>query len=248
MAWNEETGTVSRAFDVWRLVDRDIRAFLKLTTAWASQKYDDVWNETERDIDSAIDAGIYGPDYDVEPFERRVEGLWPDDFEWILRAGVVKDGVTAFEVYLEESLDEALQRRARVRVKRRPGASPPWRTLVGGHQLLGNEVETERVRHIRALRHLLTHQRGELRTEEMRERFAADSLLATDMDTGEEIWDRAYVGGRVQLSSETVSMILDDLGSVIRTADSRVWAVAWSKAPAPRLDELKRRMEEETGD
>jgi hypothetical protein len=242
--WNEQAGHVSRAFDSWRLVDRDIRTFLKLATTWATQKYDDLWDEVERDADGTIEVGAY----DVGPFEQEVEGLWPDDYQWMLRAAVVRDAVTAFEVYLEKSLDEALARRLRVRVKRPAGESPRWKTLVEGHELLGNEIATERIRHIRALRHMLTHQRGELRTEEIRKKFVADYLLATDVDTGEELWHRAYVGGRVQLHPDTVNSILDDLEAAVRKADSRVWAVAWANAPAPELDELRKTMKDGAGD
>jgi hypothetical protein len=30
MSRNEQTGTVTRAFDEWKLVDRDVRAFVRL--------------------------------------------------------------------------------------------------------------------------------------------------------------------------------------------------------------------------
>lgn len=99
-------------------------------------------------------------------------------------------------------------------------------------------MATDRIEHIRALRHMLTHQRSELRTEEMRKRLADDHLLATVTDSGEEIWDRAYVGGKVQLTSEVVGSILDDLASTVRAADSQVWGIAWGRVPAPELDAL----------
>src|SRR5260370_40811067 len=115
---------------------------------------------------------------------------------------------------LEKSVEEVLARRARVQVRRRwPHESPPWHILARGHGMIGNEVATDRIKHIRALRHTLAHQRGELRTEEMRKKFAVDFVLATDVDSGEEIWDRAYVGGEVQLPSAVVSVVLDDLSS-----------------------------------
>ena len=240
MGWDEVSGAVSRSFDKWKLVDKDIRTFLNLTTRWAASKYEETWNASEQKADIGSSANQDGAD----EFSRRVEHLWPDDYNWMLRAAVVRDAVTAFEVYLEESLDEVLARRARVQVRRRrPHESPPWHILVRGHGMMGNEVETDRIKHIRALRHTLTHQRGELRTEEMRKKFAADVVLATDVDSGEEIWDRAYVGGKVQLTSDIVSEVLDDLGSAVRSADQRVWAIAWGRASAPQLDALREQYE-----
>ena len=66
----------------------------------------------------------------------------------------------------------------------------------------------------------------------MRARFAADHVLAVDADTDEEIWDRAYVGGKVQLPRAIVDAVLDDLGKTVREVDGRVWrprhgAVPW---------------------
>lgn len=246
MAWDERAGRVSRSFDEWRFVDKDIRAFLNLTMNWARRLYEETWNEAERDEEKL--AASNATDFaSFKSFEDRIEGLWPDDYQWILYAATIKEAVTAFEVYLEKSLDEVLGRRMRARVKRSPGKSPRWDVLVKGHELIESNVSTERVQHIRALRHILTHQRGELRTETMRARFAADYLLAVNADTGEEIWDRAYIGGKVQLARTTVDAVLDDLGTTVREVDRRVWAVAYGRASAPALDELRKNMNEQPG-
>jgi hypothetical protein len=42
-------------------------------------------------------------------FHERVDGLWPSDFERMLLAAAWKDAVTAYEVYVENSLHEVLQ-------------------------------------------------------------------------------------------------------------------------------------------
>ena len=237
MEWDERAGRVSLSFDNWKLDDKDIRAFFKLTTNWAARQYEDIWNESESAADILTD-------FNDADFEQRVGGLWPDDYQWILRAATIREAVTAFEVYLEKSLGEVLACRLRARVKMQPGRSPGWDALVRGHKLIGVNVSTERVQHIRALRHLLTHQRGELRTEAMRARFAADYLLPENLDTGEQIWDRARVGRKVQLTRTIVNAVLDDLGVTIREVDGRVWAVAWDSAPAPGLDRLISKMNE----
>jgi hypothetical protein len=247
VAWDERAGRVSRSFDEWKFVDKDIRAFLSLTANWARRRYEEIWNESERDEDrlaSSSDVNYYNS---PESFEDGVEELPPGDYQWILYAATIKEAVTAFEVYLEKGLDEVLARRLRARVRRPFGKSPRWDELVKGHQLIEANVSTERVQYIRALRHILTHQRGELRTEAMRARFAADYLIAVNADTGEELWDRAYIGGKVQLTRTIVDAVLDDLGITVREVDSRVWAVAYGRASAPALDELRRRRDQQAG-
>ncbi|MFG2445242.1 hypothetical protein ACGFQG_20450 [Nocardia fluminea] len=73
------------------------------------------------------------------------------------------------------------------------------------------DVKPARVTEIRRLRHILTHQRGELRTAELRKKFGADP-------------DTAWVSHQAALSAEVVTQILDDLGDVVRQADSAAWA------------------------
>lgn len=92
---------------------------------------------------------------------------------------------------------------------------------------------------------MLTHQRGELRTEEMRARFADDRVIIESQDPlGEDFRDEAYVGGQVQLRLETVEAILDDLGQVVREADRRVWSIAWGDTPTPELEQVRARLQE----
>jgi hypothetical protein len=45
MSWNEQTGTVTRAFDDWTLADRDIRAFRKVSNQFAQKEYDRIEHE-----------------------------------------------------------------------------------------------------------------------------------------------------------------------------------------------------------
>lgn len=81
--------------------------------------------------------------------------------EWMLLAAVLKDGVTAFEVYLEKAVSE---------VRMHYGIPEPeaiwhWLQVKGFYQRhFSLTVETEVVRDIRRLGHILTHRRGELRT------------------------------------------------------------------------------------
>lgn len=246
MAWDEQSMTVSRAFDEWRLTDRDIRAFLHLSTQWAARRYQEFWGQAEQEFSAVFNPDTHYGDEHVDMFDRKVGGLWPNDYDWMLRSAVVKDAVTAFEVYLEKSLDEALNRRGIELGRKKGRPSPDWNDLVRMHKLIGNDVETHRIKYIRSLRHMLTHQRGELRTEEMRTKYAdGDAIRESRDQTGEELWDKAYVGDQVQLRLETVEAILDDLRQVARETDRRVWAIAWGNMPTPELDQLRARLQED---
>ena len=50
--WNEEQGRVSRAFDEWKLIDIDQRAFLRLALEFANREYDRLWKNEEGGISS----------------------------------------------------------------------------------------------------------------------------------------------------------------------------------------------------
>ncbi|MFF3877424.1 hypothetical protein [Streptomyces sp. NPDC001978] len=47
MTWNEDSGTVSRAFDDWKWNDRENRAFLRLSAQWLDKAYQQTWEEAE---------------------------------------------------------------------------------------------------------------------------------------------------------------------------------------------------------
>ena len=91
------------------------------------------------------------------------------------QADVVRDGVSAFEVYLEKDGAEVLRRRG-YSWKVQPGRTPVWRDIVTfSSSQLDIEVDTGPVQHVRNLRHTLTHLRGELRTPQQREQFGQNS-------------------------------------------------------------------------
>jgi hypothetical protein len=229
MRWNEADGQVSRAFEDWKWSDRENRAFLRLSAQWSSAAYKQAWTEAQEDLAARFDPDRhYGDEY-VDLFDHAVDGLWPTDYSWITEASVLKNGVTAFEVYLEKSLQEVLtqytvtidDRPHKIRLEV-PGKfeSPGWKTLVKGHAALGSTIESDEVVFIRDLRHLLTHQHGELRTESSLEKFRD-----RDAEQGKSESERANVGGRVWLGAPRVVKILDCLAAVIRQADVKVWSL-----------------------
>jgi hypothetical protein len=206
--WNEGFGTVTRSIDEWRMTDSDIRAFLALTTRWMDERYEQVWNELGKQPGS--EDGPELPDL----FNRAVDGLEPLDYHWMLQAAVVRDAVSAFEVYLEKTGAEVLQRHGYT-WKVQLGRTPGWLDMVDFFSdQLDIELDTDRVKHIRTLRHTLTHLRGELRSPQQRERFGQNC-------------ESDFPSYRAELSVETVTTALDDLAEVVRHVDPVAWRFAY---------------------
>jgi hypothetical protein len=202
--WNEGFGTATRSFDEWHMIDSDMRAFLALTTRWMDERYEQIWNEL-----SAQPGSEDGPEL-PDLFYRAVDGLEPLDYHWMLQAAVVRDAVSAFEVYLEKAGAEVLQRHGYT-WKVRLGRAPRWPDMVFFFSnQLDIEVDNDRVQHIRDLRHTLTHLRGELRSPQQREQFGRNS-------------DSGFSSYRAELSVDTVVSALDDLAEVVRRVDPVAW-------------------------
>ncbi|WP_210590857.1 hypothetical protein [Streptomyces sp. GESEQ-35] len=108
MAWNEDSGTVSRAFDDWKWSDRENRAFLRLSDQWSTEAYQQTWQQAGKSLAERFDPDRHYGDEHVDMFHDAVDGLWPNDYAWITDASVIKNAVTAFEVYLEKALHEVL--------------------------------------------------------------------------------------------------------------------------------------------
>jgi hypothetical protein len=198
MGWSEHRGTVSQAFSEWQMIDRDQRAFLSFGLRIAHETYDRLWDEAEREPGDPD-----GPEL-VDVFDDRIDGLWPHDYEWMYLAAVVRDAVTSFEVYLEKASEEILA--AHGAAFKKP---PWWRDLKDLFDLLGVQIETVAVRRIRDLRHFLTHQRGELRTEAQRQKFAPHP--------------EDFAPIVVELTEASAVEILDQLGDVVRIINPAVW-------------------------
>jgi hypothetical protein len=181
------------------------------------ERYNDLWDE--------IGARPSTEDESDQPdvFHEEVDGLWPDDYHWMLRAAVIRDAVTAFEVYLEKATGEVLGRHGYA-WKLKPGRTPRWEQLVkftSGY--LGVTVDSDLVRRIRDLRHTLTHMRGELRTQEQRDQFGIE-------DDGSGFPSRLAV-----LTTESVIGALDDLAAVVRTVDAVAWRFSYGGHRLPGL-------------
>lgn len=237
MVWNEERGSVTRAFDDWKGTDSEIRAFMSLSLRWIQSGYDTTWELARQEFERDFDPDRDDPDGFLDVFDRKVSGLSAKDYFWMLRSGALRDGVTAFEVYAEKSIEELLSwfsfthsDGASYRlhpVVARSQVSPGWATLRDIHAALGNDLETDEIKYLRGLRHLLTHQRGELRTEEQRLRFLSES------DPDDWLVGDAYVGGTVPIAHQRVVEMMDQIASVVRSADHLVWTHTWGGAGFP---------------
>lgn len=101
-----------------------------------------------------------------ESFNDAIDGLWPSDYEWILSNFIVRDAVSAFEVYLEKASEEALLAH-RLSWRATDGRSPNWRPMVDFYLArLTVDLGAPRIEEIRRLRPILTNQRGKLRDNE----------------------------------------------------------------------------------
>lgn len=208
VGWDERAGRVSQAFAEWRWIDRDQRAFLEIGSRFAQEAYRRLWEEAKSE-----------PWYDggpelLESFEDRIEGLWEHDFEWMHHAGVLRDAVTNFEVYLEKAREEV--RHSDGEPTPVPSHSPSWKTIrTFFQQRLALDLETPEIRKVRNLRHFLTHRRGELRTEELRKQFAAETAELRPIN--------------VELPVEVVIAAMDDLAEAVCSIDAGVYAQAWGQ-------------------
>jgi hypothetical protein len=220
--WDEYHGTVTRAFDEWRGTDLDVRSFLSFGLRASASTYERQWEEAGEQ--PAWPGGPERPDH----FHDRIDGLWPHDFDWMLMAAVLKDGVTAFEVYLEKAMEEMLRAHGGSAPAETNARTPSWEKItvfykraVGIH-LKGDQV----LRDVRDLRHILTHKRGGLRTDEDRERFGKD--------------EDGWIGDHVQLTRAATVEHLDVLAGHVRRVDPLAYAVAWAgHTPDGLLDYIK---------
>lgn len=235
--WNEERGSVTRAFDDWKGTDSEIRAYLSLSHRWIQSAYDETWDISQQEFGRSFDPDRDDPEGFVDLFDRKVSGLWAKDYFWMLRSGALRDAVTAFEVYAEKSIEELLSwfkftssdgTSYRLHPVVAPNQlSPGWTTLRDIHAALGSNLETDEIRYMRGLRHLLTHQRGELRTEEQRLHFLSEA------DSEDWLVGDAYVGGEVPIAHRRVIEMMDQIAAVVRSADEIVWTHTWGRAGFP---------------
>lgn len=209
-------GTVTEAWDEWFFIDRDQRQYLEFTLSLAAERYDAEWARAQREPGYAD-----GPDvFDV--FYSRVGGLLPIDHEWMTLAAVLRDAMTAYEVYVSKAIDEVLSAHGlqRKNTERTPG----WAEMARTCKILGLKPNPEPVKQIIELRDILTHRRGELRTQSDRDRFGEGS---------------ESFGRLAHLTRESVLGYLDQLGAMTRLLDPVLWAYSWGRFRAKPLQRAR---------
>lgn len=207
-SWEERAGRVSQSFNDWHFIDEAQRVFLRLGLAFAEETYKRIWDEAggePRDPD--------GPEQ-IDIFEKRVQGLHQHDYVWMHCSAVVRDAVTNYEVYLEKAREEMLRRAEKWQGV--PERAPHWRELGVFYRGIGVEIGGGPIEKVRELRHFLTHRRGELRTDELRERYAAEA--------------EPFGPINVELSETSVLEAMDVLALAVRRIDVIVYQHIWEGA------------------
>jgi hypothetical protein len=215
----------TEAFDEWRAIDQDQRAFLTLGLRFACDAYQDLWDQIGREPSD-------GEAEQDEVFDQRVDGLWPHDYEWMHLAAVVRDAVTSYEMYIGKACSELLHVHGA-----QPGRELRWGDLGEIFKQVNVKIDRGPVKRIRKIRHVLTHQRGELRTEELRRQYA--------ISPNEKI--PSYV---IDLSEERVLGMLDQMGEIVAAIDAAVCRYTWSRETSEALSEYLREQiaSKDTGD
>jgi hypothetical protein len=126
-------------------------------------------------------------------------------------------------VYLEHAADEILARHGKQFYERKKSAS--WDRLVAFYKLFDVDVATTAVTEVRTLRHILTHRRGELRTEEQRQSFGSDE---------------PFMASVAHLEAKGVQRHMDSLAEVVRIVDPVAYDHSWGRVRSSAIISLER--------
>lgn len=205
--WSPKAGRVTRAYDDWHLADSELRVFLRLGLEFAEEGYRSRWERIQHRPGSESDDVL-------DLMDEAVGGVIPHQFEWLLANFCIRDGTTLYETYLEKALEEVCN----FQIGRLPVAdrSPAWgefRRVFRG--VFGVDPSPGDVDAVIDLRNLLTHRRGELRTDEDRDRYDTHEMDFPDL--------------AVPLSRERVSGSLDALAASVERVDQVMYGHSWGR-------------------
>jgi hypothetical protein len=222
--WDPEALHCTRAYSEWQVAERYLRTFLRLGAKFATDAYAARWAAVVEAVQSdfvrthdPLDDQVENLIKVGEQFDASVENLHPIDFDRLLLDLGVRDGLTLFEVYLEKAIHEFVGRK--VHETKMGERSPDWEKVARVYRaVLGVDPYPPPVREVTALRNLLTHRRGELVTDKLREKYAT------------EVRD-IFQSYEVPLSAEIVTGHLDTLAQAAARVDAVVWPLAWGNTP-----------------
>lgn len=239
MELRRESEQASRAYEEWQRTDSDIRSYLSFSQIWIAEAHARILENAKQEFSERFDPDNDDPQEYIYDYLNKVGYVWEDDYLWMLRAGALRDAVTAFEVYAEKSALEVLKRWPTRRSDGKSAplrpyigkhhTSPSWPTLCLIHKALDNQLDTPDVEYVRSLRHLLTHQRGELRTTALREKF----IRETGPRRG-----GPFDPSDIPLDDGRVGRMLDELGFTVQACDRAVCAYLQGKEPPSKLMKL----------
>lgn len=206
-SWDADAGLVTRAFDDWRLAERELRAFLRVGLEFSAEGYGARWERLSRQPSDGE-----GPEL-IDLMDAEVEGLSSLQFDWLLMNLVVCDGVTLYEVYLEKALHEVGSRVGATVV----GEKAPFRSQIKAiyPAAFGENPAPDDVKAVMALRDLLTHRRGELCTDALRDRYDTAEYDLPDLS--------------VRLTPEIVTDHLDTLSTSVDRIERVLFPLAWGR-------------------
>jgi hypothetical protein len=206
-------GTVTFAWDAWFFTDQDQRIWMDQTLSWATERYDAEWAKIQQEPGDPD-----GPD-PIDILMSRLGNLLPHENEWLTLSAVVRDAVTAYEIFLMQAFDEVLQAHGRRRVDHL--RTPAWSEMANRYRLIGIDVRSPEIREILNLRNILTHQRGELRRARERDQFGKAAGAWTDR--------------LAHLTPDLVTDYMDELGKATRGIDPIAWAYSSGGQRVPSL-------------
>ncbi|MGN2642426.1 hypothetical protein ACTD5D_40890 [Nocardia takedensis] len=202
--WTDTYSGQTYALGAWKQSNSEVAAFVRLSDMWSSAGFEGRYREIGQRLahdDSRDQIDLF---YDEL-------GIMPHDYAWILRSAAIKELVTAFEVYLDSVGTEMLAQQGYQWKIGNGLESVNWARMRDFYRdCLAVEVETVEVKKTRRLRNILTHQRGELRTDEQREEFGSE-----DYSTPADV---------AHLDSERISRATADLATVVHAVDKAVLA------------------------
>lgn len=226
--WDGARRCTSRAYFGWNSHLKAVYSYFEFTSATCGAAYQSTWERAGREC--------VGTEFDqYQVFEMLTVEPLPVDHSWMLRASVIKDAVSGFDVYVEKAVNEAYRKLDKPQL---PG-NVCWPKVVKAYDRLAADhtpaglaapvVETDDVCYVRDLRHVLTHRQGRLRTEGDRAKLSAVA--------GRDEFER------VHLSDEVVRDAAAALDAAARRLDPLVWhlagerrwmtpsAIPWTAAP-----------------